>query len=272
MKKYEEYVLISDLDGTLIRSDKTISSKNKEAIQAFIAGGGYFTVATGRTAQNVLPYLEGIAINKPCILYNGGALYNLSQKEFLLCNFLQKDPLFDYVKWILDTYQSLCVQIFTVDKLYVVNTNQLVDPVIVAEKQEFQFEDIEKIWHKEWLKIILNGSHEELLECNKHLKELIEKNIIHSVFSVPTYLEILPFGVSKGKALEELVKIEKLDQRKTIAIGDYDNDIEMLKIATVGIAPLNASKHAKASADLLTVSNDQDAIFEVIMHILPKLK
>ncbi|WP_070000813.1 HAD family hydrolase [Cellulosilyticum sp. I15G10I2] len=271
MKKYEDILFISDLDGTLITTNKAISKKNKEAIRDFISQGGEFTIATGRTVQNVLPYLDGLSINKACILYNGGAIYDLGKKAFIACSFLNKDKIVDVIKWILEQYSTLCIQVFTTETIYIVNHDKRVDPVVLAEKQAFKLSDIESILHKEWMKIILNGIHEELVECDTYLKSTLEEGVIHTVFSVPTYLEILPFGVSKGTALKELIKLTGAQNKKVIAIGDYDNDIEMIKMATVGIATRNASEGAKNSADLLTVSNDEDAIFEVITHILPSV-
>ena len=68
----------------------------------------------------------------------------------------------------------------------------------------------------------------------------------------------------KGLSLEMLVDYLKLDAKKTVAIGDYDNDIGMLRVAGIGIAVSNASKEALAAADAVTVSNEEHAIARVI--------
>ncbi len=271
LKKYEQYLLVSDLDGTLIRTDKTISHKNKQAIHDFVLQGGHFTIATGRTVQNVVPYLDGLSINESCILYNGAAIYNFDGRRLVECHLLKKNKMISSIEWFLEHYSNLCIQVYTPKTLYIINHNQRVDPVILKEKQPYEFADLNSISHKDWIKIILNGSPEELLMCNAYLNDTTEENSIHTVFSVPTYLEVLPFGVSKGAALCELINYAEYRYKKVITIGDYDNDIEMLKMADLGIAPENASEGAKKAADLLTVSNDNDAIFEVINHVLPHL-
>ena len=58
-----------------------------------------------------------------------------------------------------------------------------------------------------------------------------------------------------------------IDPRRTIAVGDYDNDIGMLRTAGLGVAVANATEAVKAAADMITVSNEQHAIAAVIDHI-----
>lgn len=271
MKRYDDYLFISDLDGTLIKTDKTISQRNKQAIRDFVSQGGHFAIATGRAPQGIAYYLQGLSINEFCILYNGGAIYDFNKAEILSCEFLDKDKLGYDIKGILEQYDTLGVLIFTEEAVCIVSTNQIINSAILEEKPEFTCTSIDAIIHKEWLKIIFIGVHDELLQCSQQLKDKIDTNVFRMVFSGSDTLEILPYGVSKGAALKELIEITGSHNRKVIAIGDYDNDIEMLKIATVGIATANASEGAKQSADLLTVSNDEDAIFEVITHILPNI-
>ena len=79
--------------------------------------------------------------------------------------------------------------------------------------------------------------------------------------------EILPKGVHKGLALSKIVEHLGLDSAKTIAIGDFDNDVGMLREAGIGIAVANASEKAKAAADIITVSNEEHAIACVIYDL-----
>ena len=78
------------------------------------------------------------------------------------------------------------------------------------------------------------------------------------------YYEILPKGMSKGLLVTKLAEILGIDKSKTIAVGDNDNDASMLKSAAVGIAVSNASKAAKEAADMITVSNNENAIAKII--------
>ena len=82
--------------------------------------------------------------------------------------------------------------------------------------------------------------------------------------SDPEYYEILPKGVSKGDLLMKLADLLGVDRKRTIAVGDNDNDASMIKAAGVGYAVANGSKAAKDAADIITVSNEEDAIAKII--------
>ena len=71
----------------------------------------------------------------------------------------------------------------------------------------------------------------------------------------------------KGAALPRLAEHLGTVMEKTIAVGDYDNDIGMLREAHVGVAVQNATDNAKAAADYITVSNEQSAIARIIADI-----
>ena len=85
--------------------------------------------------------------------------------------------------------------------------------------------------------------------------------------SAHSLYEILPKGSHKGIALTKLAEHLNLDRRKTVAIGDYDNDVGMFRAAGVGIAVSNASERALRAADLVTVSNEEHAIARIISDI-----
>ena len=81
------------------------------------------------------------------------------------------------------------------------------------------------------------------------------------------YCEIIPKGVNKGNLVAKLAELLKIDASKVIAIGDNDNDVEMLDAAHVSIVVSNATEKAKKAADYITVSNEENAIAKVIEDI-----
>ncbi|SKA97241.1 hypothetical protein SAMN05443428_12427 [Caloramator quimbayensis] len=272
MKKYEGYLLVSDLDGTLLDSNKNISKENIDAISHFVENGGLFAVATGRTEMNLFPYIKNLNINCPCILYNGSVIYDIESRKFVKCSFIKNQYIINPLKKVLEKYKNICVQIFTEGKMYIVSGDTYMDPYVISEKQPFEFADIENIKDKPFIKIILNGEHDVLKEVNSLIEKEVPKNIIEAVFSQSFYLEILPCNVSKGSALIELIDILKIDKKRVIAIGDYCNDIEMIKTAGLGVATKNAHPLLKEAADVTTVSNDDHALYNLIKNIIPKFE
>ena len=87
MKFFEDIsklLLISDLDGTLLPSNKVLSKVDLDAIKEFRSLGGKFTIATGRTLQSVQCYFDELQLDMPFILYNGAIVYDLKKEKSLL--------------------------------------------------------------------------------------------------------------------------------------------------------------------------------------------
>ena len=85
--------------------------------------------------------------------------------------------------------------------------------------------------------------------------------------SEKTLYEILPKGVSKGALLQKLAELLQIDTKRTIAVGDYNNDISMIRTAGIGYAVANAVPEAKAVADRITVGNNDHAIAAIIREL-----
>ena len=85
--------------------------------------------------------------------------------------------------------------------------------------------------------------------------------------SEKTLYEILPKGIHKGVALQKMCEHLGLSMEKTVAAGDYNNDIGMLRVAKCGVAVANATEETKAVADHITVSNEEHAIAQIIKDI-----
>ena len=83
MGKYTGKMIISDLDGTLIPRGGVISQENRQAIEAFVAEGGRFAIATGRTPEASAGYVKDLPINAPSVFFNGAMLYDWENKQVL---------------------------------------------------------------------------------------------------------------------------------------------------------------------------------------------
>ena len=107
----------------------------------------------------------------------------------------------------------------------------------------------------------------ELLEIEKALRVHPLAQSFDFISSEKSLFEILPKGVNKGLALVKLVEYLGIDSKKTIAIGDYNNDIGMFESAAIGVAVSNACQAALDAADYITVSNEEHAIAQVICDL-----
>ena len=76
MGKFDGILLLSDMDGTLLNGSSTVSPENLSALRYFMAEGGRFSVATGRSKPGMEHFLESLPINAPAVIYNGAVVYD----------------------------------------------------------------------------------------------------------------------------------------------------------------------------------------------------
>lgn len=267
MKKFENILLLSDMDGTLLNSQGVVSKENQQAVKYFTDQGGLFGIATGRSQLNSVLFLDEIKVNAPCILYNGGGVYDFTLKRFLTLYELSKTRLTVFLEYCLKEFSDVAIQVYCPEMCYIVSPESKADAYFIATHQPCKFCQIEDINNLLWIKILLCGKPEVLKVLNNQMKNFKLEHELSWVFSSETFLEFLPYGVSKGSALLRMK--EMLGNKiKAYAVGDYNNDIEMLQIADVGIATKNAIASLKDVADIITVSNDENAIADIIFNIL----
>jgi len=139
MTKYEKIIMLSDLDGTLLDSNSKVSVENQQAIKAFIAQGGHFGIATGRSQLNAVAFLDHVEINTPCILYNGCALYDFEAKKFLALYKLPNKELEKYLRYCLKEFENVVIQAYCPDMNYIISPEKSADPGIVSDHRPCVF-------------------------------------------------------------------------------------------------------------------------------------
>ena len=260
-------ILLSDMDGTLLDSASTPSEENKDAIRRFIELGGNFGIATGRGHLNALDFLEGVTINTPSIVYNGSMLYDFKETKVSVVKTLPADALQDFLHWVMENFKEVMIHVYGMDICHIITPEEDADLETLREHQPTTFSNLQDILGEPWVKLLFSGKNQNLLLLEEHLKGSHLDGIARWVFSADIYLEVLPSSVSKGTMLTELRRIYGKDY-KIVAMGDFYNDIEMLREADFGFATQNAPEEVKNASDRVTVSNDESAVAEVIKEIL----
>ena len=249
------------MDGTLLDSTSKLSMENKRALDRFVAGGGLFTVATGRMEKSVKRYVKDLPINVPAIVYNGAAIYDLQAGRLLWEDTLEADLVEPIVNIAIERFQGIAVEVYHDARMYLVGGNEYTHNHVVREQFEPIISSLDAV-PKPWVKVILVGDPAKLVQIDEFLKGFDEP--FAHVFSEPQFLEILNQNVSKGSALKVLRQMPGFDKACVIAMGDNLNDVELLKEADIGIAVENAHHELKDIADLNCTNNDNNAVSEVI--------
>ncbi len=271
IENYEGFLLVSDMDGTLIGTDGSISAENKAAIAAFVHKGGRFAIATGRTPANAAAFFEGIVVNTPCIFYNGAMLYDWQAKKVLQTSALEGEIWREFAAELLRRFPEACIEAYTEGNCYVMSALANDDPRLEAEYHKYTHASLDAVRNKTWLKLFVFASRDiekQMLELAAHMG--IDK-IATSFFSATNYLEFVNLGTTKGSMLEILRRLPENQGRTVVASGDFENDIEMLRNADCGVAPANASPDTRAAADCIGVSCDEHLMRHIICEIMPRL-
>ena len=271
MKKFENIIIASDLDGTFLSSGRGEVARNIEKIKYFTDNGGLFTFSTGRIYPHILaaaPHAREY-VNCPMVSCNGMSLYDPITDTSAKETFIDSSFVADIVNMLYERYPEVGYRGITRDGVI---TFQPDNPYIKREmdKQKGATYIVDrKLWGDQLFhKLTLRGPHETLLEIQAIIEEKYPGGFA-LFFSEYTIFEVQPTGVSKATLLLELRDmLSEGGARKTLyAVGDYENDYEMLMAADVAVCPANALGTIKEICDICLCDNDSGVIAELIEYI-----
>ncbi len=265
-------VLVLDIDGTLLNSQREISESTKNAIVEAQRRGKTIAVASGRsisgmrrTAANILLEEFGGYI----IAYNGTTVLNCKSGECIYNQTISKDliaPVFEAAK-----EAKVGILVYNDSKKELVLGTSL-DQYSEADARECEVtvreaDNFVKEIDFPINKFLLTGEPEYMKEVEKTMQSKFGSRL--NVFrSDPHFVELLPKFVDKGIAVDKLIKHLDVKKDKVICVGDSHNDLPMLRQAGLGVAMGNAQAEVKEAADFITGSNDEDGILKVIQKFM----
>ncbi|NLP47809.1 MAG: HAD-IIB family hydrolase [Clostridiales bacterium] len=252
-KDYSDWLVVSDVDGTLNNKFRRLPQNNYQAIDRFVNTlKGNFTLASGRSVDSIEKhYLKLPLNNTPAIVLNGAGIYDFSNKKMLRF-FGISDKGKEVVKKVLEKFPKLELEVCTPDHIYLVNP-KLYGPILVkADNLAHTFcTDLNEIFDLAWGKVVFFALPGLLKKVMQYIKSLGVDDFNFMSSSIVTQ-EMLAAGVHKGKAVLALADLIGVDHKKTAAIGDYFNDYDMLKSvylpAVCAQAPAAMHKIAKYHA------------------------
>lgn len=271
MGLFEGCLLASDIDGTLLLSDY-LPQNNIDKIEYFISEGGSFALATGRTAGAVSTVTSRIKNLSPSIVANGSVIYDFNNDIALYEQFVPAEDRY-IVKKVLDNCNTVGIEIHSGKKVLVVNCNgETIDHEKYENLDAISLDYNEALSYN-WNKVLYLFSNK--WEAQK-VKEIISQCKHNSQFVDTTaiiddrrryYYEHVPKNISKATTLKILC--EKLNIKKgcCYAIGDYYNDLEMIKTADIGAALIDSPDEVKAVATTVVCEAKNGAVAEFIDYL-----
>lgn len=266
MGKFDGILICTDLDGTLLNSEHRISKENLEAIEYFKQEGGIFTFVTGRMPFFVSDMYEVVQPNAPFGCVNGGGLYDHRRQAYIWTREMPRSVM-PLIQSVDEHFPGVGIQVNTFHHTYFCKENLTMEKFRAATglpNLVRNYEDVDE----PIAKIVFGSeSDEEILAIQAHLLAHPLASNFDFIRSEQTLYEILPKSSGKGTSIVQLCRHLNLDPHKTIALGDYNNDVSMFQEAEVGIAVSNACPEALEAADYVTVSNDEHAVCQVIRDL-----
>ncbi len=265
-KKFENILICTDLDGTLLNEEREVSEENVAAIEYFKSEGGLFTFITGRQKAITKDLYDTLKPNVPYGCFNGAGLFDGAKNEFVRLVTLP-DSAAEIVDFVAEQFPQVGIQLNTKNGIYYQQDCIVTEAFRERTNTSYRYGNFKTV-PESVVKVVFASADGT---CLDRISEAIIKHPkageVDVVRSEYIFFDLMPKNVSKGDGLQALAEHLNIDMRNTLAIGDYDNDVPMIMRAGVGVAVANAAESAKAAADLITVSNNEHAIAKVIDDI-----
>lgn len=270
MTDFSNFLIASDLDGTLFSSKGAPVQRNLDAIARFCEGGGLFTLATGRVELNIhgcIPQPEAL-LNAPGIMCNGAYLYDFTAKMPLDEEFMEDQVARDLIAFARCHFPDAAMRVGAPNE---VRVEGLDCPYTARDVASYRKECVRispaDTWRTDdWHKIVFRADAERI----EQIRPLIEQRFgdrLSIVQSFPTIIELQMKKTTKASGIEKLRRYLGDDGRTVITCGDYENDIPMHRVADIAVAPANAHPDVKLLCDHVFCSNDEGVIADVIEAI-----
>lgn len=255
---------VSDLDGTLLRSNEKTSEYTNNVINSLSERGMIFSYATARSLITAKKVTSGINAKIPLIVYNGAFVIDNLTEDILIENYFD-----DRIDFVLDDLFA--------NKVY---------PIVYAHidgKEKFSF--VPELCSDGMYRFLNSRKGDIRTNAVRAVNDLKSGNIFyitcidepqkleplyekykrsyHCVYQMDIYtkeqwLEIMPLNASKAKAIKQLQSLLKCE--KLVVFGDGKNDIDMFELADESYAVQNAHEDLKRIATSIISSNDEDGV------------
>ena len=267
MQKIDYALIVTDFDGTLARSDGTVSEKTKNAITRYVADGGRFAISTGRMPAAIISRAKELGLVGAVCCAQGSVIVDIQSEKILLegripndvavavCEAMQARGLHIHVYDLWEYYSNM-------DDDYLAYYEGVVKTkaVLVTDKPMSQFVK-ESGMRPFKILAMVDPQENERIRLDLEKENFVCCDVTRSSSLL---VEVGNAAFSKGTSVQFLAKQYGVDMQKTIAIGDQINDLSMIQTAALGFAVKNADEKLKAHAITLDKTNDEDAVAAVI--------
>jgi Cof subfamily protein (haloacid dehalogenase superfamily) len=258
-----------DVDGTILDSSHRLKAEVRDAVCRLAASSVQVVLATARSPQAVRDIVGQFDFSPWLIGFSGGWIGELDERSLQPKNVRSDERIpTTEARSVLSTAIAHNVEpnVFTPESWRVRTlTPEILEECAIVNLQPVQTREL--VTTEEPPSKIMLISRLDQIGALKQIQESVQ-SVATATFSKPNYLEILPAGINKAKAVTKVAAVFGVKLSEIAAIGDGPNDLEMLTEVGFAIAMGNASEHLKTAADLVVGSNDDAGVAEAVEKIL----
>ena len=263
-----KWLVASDIDGTLNSKARKLPKRNGEAIDKFIAEGGYFTLASGRPINSLERAWKTVQTSCPAVALNGGLIYDFHEHRALKKNSIGKEGR-EFVRMIAEKYKgiySVDVGVFGAETAYIVKPGLFSFCQVFFDRVPHINTGFENVPDDDWCKVIVWGFPPAI----KRLKEEAANHPEAGNFMSSSIVsfEMLAPGVHKGTGVMELAEMLGVDKEHTAAIGDYFNDWDMLKTVAFPACAGQAPKEIHEICKLVACHCNNGCVADLLEYLM----
>ena len=257
----ERHLIALDLDGTLLKDDKTISVKTKQILKKARNEGHVVMIATGRPFRSSEQYYNELDLDTPIVNFNGAFMHHPRNPGWGLFH----EPLdIKVAKDIVEACRSFHFHNIiaeVIDDVYIHYHDEKLLDIFGMGSPKITTGDIRNFLKESPTSLLIHTEEEQLQEIRNHLSEVHAEVIDHRSWAAPWHVvEIIKNGLNKAVGLKMASEYFNIPPERIIAFGDEDNDLEMLEFAGRGVAMGNAIELVKNIANDITLTNEEDGV------------
>ncbi|MFJ1882710.1 HAD family hydrolase [Streptomyces sp. NPDC088137] len=260
------YALVAtDLDGTLLRRDDTVSPRTRAALALAARAGARHLVVTGRPVPGIRGLLAGLGYRGPAVCGQGTQLYDAGSGRLVRALTLDREA----ADTALGKIEAQVGPVFAAVDQDGAEGRTLIEPgyamphpTLPAQRTRHRHE----LWAEPVVKVLVR--HPELTD--DALAEAARGavgDLATVTLSGPGTVELQPYGIDKGTGLALAAEYLGVAADSSIAFGDMPNDLPMFRAAGYGVAMANAHPELRAAADEVTTSNEDDGVAAVLERV-----
>ena len=269
-KSLSNWLIASDIDGTLNNKFRRLPKRNELAINEFVSAGGHFTLASGRNPQSMEKHFRRLPIaGTPAVVINGAGLYDFEKNEMIFFSAMSEEGMRLAIE-AAKRFPAVDVLVVAKDMIYVTGIGYFGRFFVAADKLKHRcIKNIEDVPKKDWGKVIFSGLPTDISKVKKHFTSMDDPDLTLMSSSIASF-EILARNTNKGTALLKLADILGIDKSHVGAIGDYFNDFDMLKCVGVPACCGQAPRELKEISEFVACHCNKGAVADFLEYIEAK--